>query len=359
MREPDNIMLQQGRPPEFLSTANIESVQTEYEVLHLMRQCASHFGFSHFLVSRFPANAQQRFTERLLVSNWPSDLVRKYDAMNLFHLSRLAIETGMTKLPVQGDSALFAPSDWESTQAGEAIALAEGHGLAASTAFLLHSTTSDPYLMVLSGERLPLSRPELAELHFAALQLFECLEKTFVAATAGREKLSGRELECLRWAAAGKSSDREIAEDLGQDLAVERLQQEVVGAGALAHHHLLEIGLDDAIVDAHRLALRQVADIADKLQRTIHRAIDDDDVRQFGFAAHQRLERTRSFQHQKIKPGKNTLADLTDDIRTIGDHQPLHLLLLGLPPHETRERYRMQLYLRLANKALAVMVNRP
>lgn len=214
MRDPDNMLMQQGWSPEFLSTANIESVQTEYEVLHLMRQCANHFRFSHFLVSRFPANEQQRFAERLLVSNWPADLVRKYDAMNLFHSSRLAIETGMTKLPVQGDSSLLAPSDWESGQAGEAIALAESHGLVASTALLLHSTTSDPYLMVFSGTRPPLVRPELTELHFAALQLFECLEKTFVAVAARREKLSNREVECLRWAAAGKSSD-EIAVILG------------------------------------------------------------------------------------------------------------------------------------------------
>ena len=214
MRDPDNMLLQQGWSPEFLSTANLETVQTEYEVLHLMRQCASHFRFSHFLVSRFPANEQQRFAERLLVSNWPADLVRKYDAMGLFHISRLAVETGMTKLPVQGDSSLLAPSDWENTQAGSAISLAESHELTTSTAFLLHSTTGDPYLMVFSGTRAPLARAELTELHFSALQLFECLEKTFVAATAGREKLSSREVECLRWAAAGKSSD-EIAIILG------------------------------------------------------------------------------------------------------------------------------------------------
>ena len=214
MKDPDNMLAQQDRPPEFLSSANIEAVQTEYEVLHLMRQCAGHFGFSHFMVARFPANDQQRFAERLLVSNWPAELVRKYDAMSLFHVSRLAVDTGMTKLPVQGDSALMAPADWENAQAGEAIALAESHGLSASTAFLLHSTTADPYLMVFSGTRAPLARPELAELHFAALQLFECLEKTFVAVTAGREKLSSREVECLRWAAAGKSSD-EIAIILG------------------------------------------------------------------------------------------------------------------------------------------------
>lgn len=208
------MLIQQGWSPEVLSTANIESVQTEYEVLHLMRQCANHFRFSHFLVSRFPANEQQRFAERLLVSNWPAELVRKYDAMGLFHVSRLAAEAGMTKLPVQGDSSLLAPADWQNSQSGEAIALAESYGLASSTAFLLHSTASDPYLMVFSGTRGPLARPELTELYFTAVQLFECLEKTFAATAGGREKLSSREIECLRWAAAGKSSD-EIAIILG------------------------------------------------------------------------------------------------------------------------------------------------
>ena len=208
------MLAQQGWSPELLSSAHIESVRTEYEVLRLMRQCANHFHFSHFLIARFPAGEQQRFAERLLVSNWPAELVRQYDAMNLFPISRLVIDTSLTKLPVQGDSALFAPIDRQSAQAGAAIALAESHGLCASTSLLLHSTAADPYLMVFSGARAPLAHGELAELHFSALQLFECLEKTFVATGASRERLSSREVECLRWAAAGKSSD-EIAIILG------------------------------------------------------------------------------------------------------------------------------------------------
>jgi DNA-binding CsgD family transcriptional regulator len=208
------MLLQQGWSPEFLSPANLETVQTEYEVLHLMRQCAQHFRFSHFLVARFPASERQRFAERLVVSNWPADLVRQYDALNLFPASRLVMETGMTKLPVQGDSTLFSPAGRDGGEPDAAVALAESHGLCATTAFLLHSTLSDPYLMVFSGKRLPLARPELTELHFSALQLFECLEKTFAATAAGRERLSSREVECLRWAAAGKSSD-EIAIILG------------------------------------------------------------------------------------------------------------------------------------------------
>lgn len=207
MRDPDNMLPQQGWSPDVLSAATIESVQTEYEVLHLMRGCAGHFRFSHFLVARHPGNGQHRFSERLLVSNWPAELVRKYDAAGAFHLSRLALDTGTTKLPVHGDAELLAPVDGGEAEMREAVALAASHGLAAFTAFPLHSTACDPYLMVFAGSRPPPERPELADLYFTSVQLFECLEKTFSAGAGGREKLSGREIECLRWAAAGKSSD--------------------------------------------------------------------------------------------------------------------------------------------------------
>lgn len=200
--------LKEGWSPDVLSAANIEAVQTEYEVLRLMRRCATHFGFSHFLVARHPGNGQHRFSERLLVSNWPADLVRKYDAAEIFHLSRLALEAGATKLPVHGSAELLAPAGGEGEETvREAVALAGGYGLAGFTAFLMHSTAGDPHLMVFAGSRAPLERPQLADLYYTAVQLFECLEKTFCVSPAGREKLSSREIECLRWAAAGKSSD--------------------------------------------------------------------------------------------------------------------------------------------------------
>lgn len=214
MKDPDKMPTPHGWSHEFLSTADIDAVETEYEVLHLMRRCATHFGFSHFLVARFPASDQQRFSERLVISNWPAELVRKYDSLGLFHVSRLAAEVARTKRPVHGDNSFLAPKDWEDEKGQEAIALADAHGLARSTAFLLHTTAGEPFVCLFSGSRDPMERGELAEFYFGCVQLFECLEKTFSAGVVTGEKLSSREIECLRWAAAGKSSD-EIAIILG------------------------------------------------------------------------------------------------------------------------------------------------
>lgn len=214
MRDPDKATALNVWLPKFLTGGALERVGTEYEVLQLMRRCASHFGFAHFLVVRFPDAERHRFAERLLVSNWPSELVRGYDELGVFHISRLAAEVAATKRPIHGDRRLLAPKDEARTGTDGAAELAARHGLVRSTAFLLHSISGEPFIMLFSGARVPLEIDETAALYFAAVQLFECLEPTFAPSRVSRENLSSREVECLRWAAAGKSSD-EIAIILG------------------------------------------------------------------------------------------------------------------------------------------------
>ncbi len=213
MRQPDEVTTFAHWAPAFLGDAQLENVRTEYEVLQLLRRCTGHFGFNHFLLTRLPDGDRRRFSERLVISNWPAELVRGYDELGLYHTSRLVAEVAQTKRPVVGDRALLAPK--EPGPANEAaVAIADRHGLAVSLAFLLHATAGEPFAMVFSGKE-PLRRPDdLPQLYFAAVQLFACLEQTFVRHPVVKDRLSGREIECLRWAAAGKSSD-EIAIILG------------------------------------------------------------------------------------------------------------------------------------------------
>jgi DNA-binding CsgD family transcriptional regulator len=53
-------------------------------------------------------------------------------------------------------------------------------------------------------------RAELAAMQFAAMEMLDLGADELVPRYGPREKLSAREVECLRWSAAGKSSD-EIA----------------------------------------------------------------------------------------------------------------------------------------------------
>jgi len=204
MKDPEKLALRSEAYADFLFGMAAPVVQTEYEVLHLMRQCAAQFGFSHFMIARMPFGEQQRFSERLVLSSWTAELVRQYDAAGLFHSSALVERLRQTKLPVFGEAALLL---------GEDAGMAQP-GMNRIFAIALHTTYGEPFIVTLFGDRGELDRPQTAELCLVLLHVFEMLERTFDAGISVRDRLSAREIECLRWAAAGKSSD-EIATILG------------------------------------------------------------------------------------------------------------------------------------------------
>lgn len=189
------------------------SVRTEYEILHLMRRLIQRYGYAHFLVARLPLAEEQRFSECLALSNWPAELVRQFDASEIFQSSALVERLRRTKLPVAGGTELLRPA----SKGAEAAALGQFQpypDMQRHLAVLLHTTSGEPFVAVLSGRRAAPAVAERSMIYLALVQLFECLERTFDRGSATREKLSAREIECLRWAAAGKSSD-EIAIILG------------------------------------------------------------------------------------------------------------------------------------------------
>lgn len=204
LKEP--ALLRKAETADLFSDIDTAAVRTEYELLHLMRRLIVHYGFGHFMIARMPFAEQQRFSERLVLSNWPSEFVRQYDAFEAFQSSLLVERLRHTKLPVTGGPELL---DVAARPANDAMVrrLLAHPDMARHFAVLLHTSNGDPFVLMLSGRRETPEGVECATLYLTLVQLFECLERTFDTGNAAREKLSSREVECLRWAAAGKSSD--------------------------------------------------------------------------------------------------------------------------------------------------------
>ncbi|HTO29608.1 MAG TPA: LuxR C-terminal-related transcriptional regulator [Pararhizobium sp.] len=214
MKDPDKLALRSEAYADFLSGMTSSTVQTEYEVLHLMRQCTAQFGFTHFMIARIPFGEQQRFAERLVLSSWPSELVRQYDTATIFHASTLVERLCHTKLPIFGETAALLSGPANDVSGGAVAGLFADYPMRNTFAMMLHTTYGEAFAILLSGPRSEPERAETTDLYFTLLQLFETLERTFEVGSSARDKLSTREIECLRWAAAGKSSD-EIAIILG------------------------------------------------------------------------------------------------------------------------------------------------
>ena len=195
---------------DLMAAARDPAVATEYDVLRLMRRVMAEFGFNHFMIARLPLGQEQRFAERLVLSNWPPELVQRYDKGGTFAESKLVERLRQSTLPIFGASeALLNFFTAGQTQAGEGVALS-----ALTYGVLFSTIDGDPFLITLSGERTEPVDGDAAWLYFILLHLFDRLCRSMESGLSPREKLSTREIECLRWAAAGKSSD-EIAVILG------------------------------------------------------------------------------------------------------------------------------------------------
>lgn len=176
------------------------------ETLHGL---AARSGFDFYLVATFPRGDKSDFASNHIASNWPKDLTERYSALDTFRCSQLVAELKSTILPVFLEARAFSKGEANQNLNGLSAVFA-GHGLERSIVFSLHDSALRHYIFAFSGVRGKLSDEESMALLYGVLQALESFSHETESLDGPRERLSMREVECLRWSAAGKSSE-EIA----------------------------------------------------------------------------------------------------------------------------------------------------
>lgn len=170
-----------------------------------LSRLARDFRFAHYLLARFPLGDRQDFTANCLATDWPEALRRRYEGSDAFWDCDLIGHLKQTVMPVFLRGAFT-----RSPAAGELPALFAGHGMTATWALSLHDQRLHHTILALSGGRDAPSPEEARQLLYRAHQIVDASGRLEDAGEGPHERLSGREVECLRWSAAGKSSE-EIA----------------------------------------------------------------------------------------------------------------------------------------------------
>ncbi|GEO85619.1 MULTISPECIES: helix-turn-helix transcriptional regulator [Alphaproteobacteria] len=167
------------------------------------------FGFDHVLVSTFPKADKPEFAANILFCNWPAELRERYRLEDQFSASLLVQRLKQSIVPFQASECVFVDGRDRDAQRSLAGAF-EDRGMSSSLAYAVHDCSLAHYLFVFSGQRAALERSEIADLYLESVELLDNCSSLIAQKDGPREKLSAREIECLRWSAAGKSSD-EIA----------------------------------------------------------------------------------------------------------------------------------------------------
>ncbi len=166
-------------------------------------------GFRFFLTTRFPQADKLGFRSNIIAGNWPQELIERYDASDLFWRSRLIDGLKKTVMPIYSGTGIFAQpgGDKGSTNLTRRF---EELGLHDTVSFTLHDAILRHYVIMFSGLRNPLDEQECARMVFAVLKALDVFSLATEPPLADYERLTVREIECLRWSASGKSSE-EIA----------------------------------------------------------------------------------------------------------------------------------------------------
>ena len=166
-------------------------------------------GFDFYLLSAFPRGDRTGFIENCLISNWPQSLVSFYEAADLFYCSRLVTAMKRTAMPVFCEDGSFEGS--AANQENRRLnTLFQMHGLKDTFALTLHDADLKQYIFAFSGGAPMPAREQATALLYGCMELLDRVSRAQSFKDAPLETLTRREIECLRWSAAGKSSD-EIA----------------------------------------------------------------------------------------------------------------------------------------------------
>ncbi|WP_034815602.1 LuxR family transcriptional regulator [Ensifer sp. BR816] len=194
--------------------SEIAKLETQFDIIRFMRRITHIFGFKTFLICSIPPIDMERLSAATVISNMPAELLNKYDS-----LSMLRFSTGVRRLRETTTPFQITLEDWEKesgkpASAAEYIEMLRENGIFQANYFPVHDAEGGRGAVILMGPEADLPMTAAMELQMIAIHVYNRLAEIGSVWKSSNTTLSEREIQCLSWTAAGKTS-AEIAGILG------------------------------------------------------------------------------------------------------------------------------------------------
>ncbi len=183
----------------------IQSLQSQFDVFRFLKRTADLFGFKGFLVLRLPLETSLLLSENAVISNLPAEFMNEFDRLGLMRGCGFFLKLRQSTVPVAFDFASVA-EDRPAELVESARHLFAQFNYAQGFCMPVHDATGQRNAILFVGERSAMTYNEIVELTIICLHAFQKLMDVSVAAAKDVQVLTARELDCLRWTAAGKTS---------------------------------------------------------------------------------------------------------------------------------------------------------
>lgn len=177
------------------------------DILREMRAAGAYFGYDVFIITNLPAEHDVSTQNCALVPSWPEGWRTRYFARDYLRIDPVANHVRRTTEPF-----LWREAPYRSDEAGAARVMGEATEFGLSQGFCvpIHHLTGPGGGVSFGASRLDLSEDAKAALHLVSIYAYQRAET--LIREGGRNpmrkapRLTAREIECLRWTAAGKTS---------------------------------------------------------------------------------------------------------------------------------------------------------
>lgn len=197
-------------PPQWAS--RFAEARSEREISALLGNVAKGYGLSGYLLINIPSSTSTEISPFVLMTTWPDDMLKGYDQAELILGSPVIKHLRDSTNPFAYD-IISTNSTRHDGKAQIAVSLFGQYGMPRGAYFPAHNPMGQRGALAFGGSRSALTHMEMAELNAIANLAFTKVLELRVD-DRSNISLSRREVECLSWASAGKTSV-EISEILG------------------------------------------------------------------------------------------------------------------------------------------------
>jgi LuxR family quorum sensing-dependent transcriptional regulator len=181
------------------------TMKREADVRQALEQVTDAYGFHGFMVMVVPAKSCRSLAQSVVMTNWPKDLLVSYDAASMMTSSPVIERLRRSTIPFTYDTALESHRRSHGKD-NPVLDLFERVHLGRGVYIPVHDVHGTCGAVGFGGDREVVTAGELKELTFVASYLFSRLSEVREIRSRAPAALSRREIECLHWAAAGKTT---------------------------------------------------------------------------------------------------------------------------------------------------------
>ncbi|MCA1440513.1 autoinducer binding domain-containing protein [Ensifer sp. IC4062] len=181
------------------------ALSDEDDIKRVLGQIADAYGFRGFLVLSVPDVGCHSLAAQALMTTWPSEFLRSYDSARLIDGSPVIQRLRRSTIPFTYDAHQLARRRLDG-KGDAAVCVFEAAGLPRGLYLPVHDASGRRAAVAFGGSRELVSSDEMQALNLWAGLLYSRLSEVRGRDRRGPGSLSRREIECLRWAAAGKTT---------------------------------------------------------------------------------------------------------------------------------------------------------